>query len=204
MEKYPFWIIDIRGNGGGADQCLQALLPYLYTDTMWSDILDIYVTPENIARHSETLKMMESNASGWSPNTISSWKAENTRLQQAEPFTYLPRGANKRVPYVFKEVKTSPKKVVIVYDGGSASSAETLIFAGMQSGKVITFGENSFGATGYGEVSNLTLPGGMYQLNIPLTRYRYQGKYDTVGIPPMIQAKSGKDWIEQALELFSQ
>jgi hypothetical protein len=203
MEKYPYWIIDIRGNGGGADQCLQALIPYLYTDTMWSDILDIYVTPENIARHSETLKRMESNASGWSPNTISSWKAENTRMQHAESFTHMARGSNKRIPYVFKEIKPSPQKVVLIYDGGSASSAETLIFAGMQSGKVVTFGENSFGATGYGEVSNLTLPGGMYQLNIPLTRYRYQGKYDTVGIPPMVKAKTGKDWVEQALELFS-
>ncbi|HSK12929.1 MAG TPA: S41 family peptidase, partial [Phnomibacter sp.] len=202
MENYPYWIIDIRGNGGGADQCLQALVPYLYTDTLWSDVVDIYVTPENVQRHTEALERMEGDKNSYSPNTVTWWAAENKRMQSAKPFTYLQRGANQRMPHVLREVKPMPRKVVMMYDRGAASSAETLIFVGKESGKTITFGENSFGATGYGEVSNHTLPGGMYQLNIPLTRYRYQGKYDTVGIPPQVRAQEGKDWIEQAIELL--
>ena len=48
MERHPYWIIDVRGNGGGGDSSFEPLTPWLLPDEFVSANDEIAVTPANM------------------------------------------------------------------------------------------------------------------------------------------------------------
>ena len=99
-------------------------------------------------------------------------------------------------------VLTNPKKIVILQNKFTASSAETLVYYAQQSKKAVIAGEASGGYTGYGDVSNVTTPNYEFTLYCSMMRYKEQLKNEVIGIQPQVQFDYTRDWIEQAIELF--
>jgi hypothetical protein len=190
LKSKPFLIIDIRNNGGGNEQSYFSIMPYIYTNPMKVDSVLVWVSPENI-RHYETI-YKESN-----PKLIE-------RMKSAKLFSFISQIEGATSLWEMDSVYTFPKKVALIYNRGTASSAESMITYCMQSSKVITIGENSGGYMGYGDVITSQTPCGKITLRSTSTKYHSNSKYEFVGIKPMFNAVDKNNWIDYAKVMLSE
>lgn len=181
IQSKPFLIIDLRDNGGGAEDCYFPLMPYLYTQPFESDNVDVWVSPDNIRRYEEA---------GYDTKLIA-------RMKQATPFTFIPQieGASGKWT---TDSTVFPRKVVVLFNRGTASSAESMITYCRQSSKVVTMGQPSGGFIGYGDVMAADVPCGKYTLRSTTTRYHNNSRYEFVGIEPEYRLTDADDWIDTA------
>jgi hypothetical protein len=188
IQNKPYLIIDLRDNGGGADDCYIELLKYIYTKPFTIDLADVWVSPDNIKKYENA---------GHSKELID-------RMKNAEPFTFIPQTQNAITKW--ESTGTSyPQKVALIFNKKTASSAEGMILYGMQSEKVITLGENSGGYLGYGNVKSEIIPCGKYVVYSTTTRYLEKSKFEFIGISPQIKLNERQDWIKSAaIELQKQ
>ena len=93
-----------------------------------------------------------------------------------------------------------PKKVAIIIDKNTASSAELFVLAVQKCRKVKLFGEHSAGGVDYGSALGYRLADPSFFLNLPteMAEYIREKQYEGVGIKPdvMLSKKKG-DWVEQ-------
>ena len=187
LSSKPYLVIDLRDNGGGDERCYFNLMPYLYTKPLTVDNVEVWVSPENIKRYEE--------AAGKNTTLIE-------RMKQAQPYTFIPQVENAVNTWKLDSSTVYPRKVAVLFNRKTASSAEGLITYAMQSDKVITVGENSGGFIGYGNVMQTVTPCGNYILRCTTTKYTNNSKYEFVGIEPTHKVKSNVDWIEFTQSLF--
>ncbi len=181
IKSKPNLIIDLRNNGGGAEVCYFDLMKYIYTKPFTVDLADIWVSPDNIKKY---------ESDGHSEELID-------RMKNATPSTFIPQTLN---PVTTWESQGTifPKKVALIFNRKTASSAEGMILYGMQSDKVITLGENSGGFLGYGDVKSEEIPCGNYIIRNTTTKYLTKSNYEFVGISPQIKLNDDQDWINTA------
>lgn len=184
LKSKPFLIIDIRNNGGGSEQSYIGIMPYIYTKPMKVDSVLVWVSPDNIKQYETIYK--ESN-----PKLIE-------RMKAAKPFTFIPQIEGATSLWEMDSISTFPKKVALIYNRGTASSAESMITYCVQSTKVMTIGENSGGYLGYGDVMTAQTPCEKYTLQCTSTKYHSNAKFEYVGITPMHKAVDKKNWIDYA------
>jgi hypothetical protein len=189
VRDRPYLIIDLRNNGGGSEQSYFGIMKYIYTKPMKVDSVLVWVTPDNI-KHYETI-FKESN-----PKLIG-------RMKTAKPYTFIPQIEGATSLWSMDSATSFPKKVVLIYNKGTASAAEGMITYCMQSSKVITIGENSGGYMGYGDVTTAQTPCGKFTLRSTSTMYHSNSKYEYIGIKPMYNAIDKHDWIDYAKEILS-
>lgn len=195
-----YLIIDIRNNGGGSDGCYKALRPLFYTQPIESDIVDILATPENLARYQKELKLMISHSDLFGEEAIKE-KIREVRVMKKTRLYHFARLQPKQY-FILKTIPAYPKKIALVFNKATASSAEDLIFDARQSKKVITIGENSGGYTGYGNVYEVSIPHSNLTFTYSTTRYRIQKQYDGIGFTPMYRVNEGEHAIAKALEVL--
>ncbi len=197
ITSTPYLVIDVRDNAGGSDDCYQGLIDFIYTNPIVSDVLDMYVTPANLAIYQNELSKMLNDSSSYGSDAISSMRGYVEKMKMAKQNSFIPMDS---AEYTTRsETLRFPKKVAVVYNRNSASSCEGFIFSAMQSKKVTTFGENSAGYTGYGNVFAVDVPNSNLMLGCTTTRYQYRRKFDGVGIPPKYRLLFNKNWIEDVL-----
>lgn len=201
IKSKPFLIIDIRNNGGGSDVCYDALKPLFYTNPIESDIVDILATPENLKLYRDELKIMLSDTTSYGVDAIMEKKREISVMENTKPYHFATLQA--RQYFTLKSILPYPKKIALIFNKGTASSAEDLIFDAIQSKKVITIGENSSGDTGYGNVYDVSIPNSNITFSYTTTKYRIQKKYDGIGFTPMYKISSQENIIKQAVELLN-
>jgi Peptidase family S41 len=196
IMKYPYLIIDVRNNGGGADFCYGSLLPLLYTDTIYSDVVEIYNTPGNAEAYR---KFNELSVKNGNPAVFA---RSLFLMSKAKSYTFIPMGSSRPSANVLPVNKGNPVKIAILYNRGCASSCESLLFNARYSKKTLLVGENSGGFTGYGDVMSLQTPCGN-NLNWTTTVYRNQWKYELVGIPPKYRVPVEEtDWVDYTRRLL--
>ena len=198
IKKYRNLIIDVRNNGGGADFAYSPLIPLLYTDTIYSDVVERFNSPDNIAAYKkfDSISVSQGNRAVFG-STLALMKT-------AAPYTLVPMGNGKPTTTVYPVSNGYPAKIAIVYNKGCASSCESLLFDAIYSRKTIFVGENSGGYTGYGDVMNINTPCGN-TLSWTTTVYRNQWRYEFVGIPPAYKIPdTEKDWIGYTKQLLEQ
>jgi len=184
IQKKPYLIIDLRDNGGGSEACYLNLMPYLYTQPLDVDEVLVWVTPDNIKRYEED------------PTRD---KELIERMKNAESNTFISQKEDAIQQWTMEGTEF-PKKVAILYNKHTASSAEGMITYAIQSDKVITLGENSGGFIGYGDVLSTQTPCGNFTIRCTTTKYKNNAHYEFVGIPPMIRIDDpSEDWIEMAV-----
>lgn len=182
IQSKPNLIIDLRDNGGGADECYLDLLKYVYTRPFTIDLAEVWVSPDNIKKYEND---------GHPQELIN-------RMKNAEPLTFIPQIEN---PITTWETAGTlyPQKVALIFNKKTASSAEGFILYGMQSDKVVTLGENSGGFLGYGNVKSEMIPCGKYTIRTTTTKYLKKSNYEFVGISPQLMIDDKKDWVETAI-----
>lgn len=198
IRKYPYLIIDVRNNGGGADQSYMALMPLIYTDPYESDVVEIYNTAGNIKAYQDYDDRQRQNTTA----RQNVFKANIDKMKTATPNSFVPMGdgSPRRISYPKNAGRL--EKIAVLYNRNCASSCESLLFEVMNSKKAIMVGENSGGYTGYGNVMSVTTPCGN-QLYWTTTVYRNQWKYEFVGIPPQYKVPADElDWVEYTRKLL--
>jgi len=203
IKKYPNLIIDVRGNGGGSDRNYMALMPFLYTDTIIGDVVELYATPDNISAYDEILNRYKNDPDRYGKNGFMTWVTPLNIMKKAAPNSFTAYGSSVPSKSAFRAEKGYPEKVAILYDRNCASSCESLLFESMFSKKTIRVGENSGGYTGYGNVMEIKTPCGN-TLAWTTMRYRNQRKFDFVGIPPDKKIPENEnDWVEYTRTLLN-
>jgi hypothetical protein len=186
LRSTPHLIIDIRDNSGGTEQGYFNLMPYIYTRPLKVDSVLVWVTPDNIQHYERT---------GNNQELVD-------RMKKAQPNSFIPL-VEKGISYwKMDSVTTYPRKIALLFNKGTASSAESMITYCMQSDKIITIGENSGGYMGYGNVMTQTTPCGKFNLRCTTTKYHFNARYEYIGIEPMFKAKDSDDWVSLAETLL--
>lgn len=144
--RTPNLIVDVRGNGGGADATYQPLLPLMYTDSIRSAGIQVLSTALNIA-----------NFQGFAADTLlpassREWAGEVAATLRRHPGT-LVQVADSSVD-AFDTVYPFPRRVAMLVDEGCGSSCEQLVLAARQSRKVTLYGQNTAGVLDYANVSD--------------------------------------------------
>jgi hypothetical protein len=204
IKRRPNLIIDLRGNGGGADPAFSSLLPYLYTQPFVTVGLDIFVTKENTDAW-EALITPISAAEKRTPASRlrAMWsipkEEKETRalvvdivkkMRAATDGTFLCCGADSldTLPEVFP----LPSRVAILMNRQCGSTTEQFLLLARQSKKVTLFGQPSAGVLDYGNVRLFTLPSGNCFLAVPTTRSRRlpEEPIDNIGIAPDVRIRN--------------
>lgn len=185
IQEKPYLIIDLRDNGGGAEECYIDLLKYFYTKPFAIDPADVWVSPDNIRKY---------ESEGHPEELIG-------RMKNATPFTFIPLTQNAITSWEINGTRY-PKRIALIFNKKTASSAEGLIMYALQSDKVITLGENSGGYLGYGNVKSEIIPCGKYIISSTTTRYLEKSKFEFIGITPQIKLKANHDWVVSAITIL--
>ncbi|MDR3713645.1 MAG: S41 family peptidase [Puia sp.] len=202
ITESPYLVIDIRDNGGGADKCYQGLIDFAYTHPIANDIGEIYVTPDNLQVYQHELDKILADSVAYGEGAADDMRSYIKKMQRAKLYTFAAMD-NDRVSYNTRDtVFANPRKIVVLYNRNTASSAESFILDAMQSRKVITAGENSGGYLGYGNVFAVAVPHSNMTLGCTTIRYRKRRKLEGVGIPPMVPLNPETDWVAEALKIL--
>jgi Peptidase family S41 len=198
IRKRPNLVIDVRNNGGGSDANYKALMPFIYTDTVYGDITDIYNTPDNISAYQKYDSLVKQS----NPGSNGIFAFAIFRMKKATPNTFIPQGNGKPSKAVYRGDAGAVKKVAILYNRNCASSCEGLLLEAIFSSKTITVGENSGGDIGYGDVMSTTTPCGN-TLRWTTTVHQSQKQYEFVGIPPQFRVPATEmNWVDYARRLL--
>lgn len=198
LKRTENLIIDVRGNGGGTDNCYKELIPYLYTNPIRHLSGEYLVTQtliDGLTKWSNNADK-EKNAEG-----IKDVKDDLKRME-GKVGQYIPYSANSSFGYTEQDsVYMYPKSVAIIIDKGCGSSTENFLLKAKQSKKVKVFGVPTYGAVDYLSVREFKLQCDNYQLYMPTIRMMRLPEYpiDNIGIRPDIYMDNFvEDWIKYA------
>ena len=203
LEQKPYLIIDLRSNGGGTVSGWYPLRKYLYTRPIPKKKYDYYCSSEIIKEYEEMLVMIEKNKEAYGVEMLNAIKSVIERLKKAKLGTFVPadQPSDMNESYQAERIEPTPKKIIMMYNRESASAAEGFILEGLQSDKVLLFGENSGGFIAFGNITPAQTPSG-FTLYRATSRFLDHFPYEKTGIPPHIKATNDKDWIEQTHSLW--
>ncbi|SDC18738.1 S41 family peptidase [Acinetobacter boissieri] len=181
-----YLILDLRKNGGGFDDAAEPLFKLLGEAEYWSEIPQIYISPANIQAYKDLqnripdeelkaqlaaiIKKMQSKKNGWAYTT-----EDNTALQ------------SKKITK--KDVLANPVKVVVLIDENCGSSGEEFVKSVRQNPRVVTMGQNTYGALDASNVREKQTPSKKLYIWYATTYvHRRAGQeIDNIGIPPSIK-----------------
>jgi hypothetical protein len=204
IEHSPNLIIDVRDNGGGADQNVEPLIPFFTSGPFQDDQQeDYYITPANIARFAEYLHALQQDSAQVGAPTLQRTRQKLAWLRQAPLNQFLPDPATTGRRFT-SPAQANPQRVVILYNQGCSSSCETLLFWAKSSTKTMLVGEPSGGYVGYGNVFSVSTPCLQFQLNATTLRLPNQLQYEGKGVPPTVLLHPDEDWLAQTIRLLKQ
>lgn len=180
LDSAKYFIIDLRGNGGGSDNSFSRILPYIYTNPIKLHSVEIRATPLTYASYKEMTK-----------------RSFVFRLYFA---LSLKKKFKKNMGSYFNLFKDSimikdhlkpreyPQKVFVVVDEDCASSTEQFILNAEQSSKTTIIGKRTYGAIDVSNIVNTDFPNNKYRLYYAASRSLRMSsrKIDDIGIEPDI------------------
>lgn len=199
LNSTPNLVLDVRGNGGGADACWEPLVPWFYTQPIRMIGADVWATATTIAAYKKWLEdksLPKEIVDNISRQIAGMEKAKGQWMKKNDDKTdssFTP--------------KPFPKKIIILIDRWCGSSTEELLLTARQSSKVILAGENTVGNLDYSNVVQVPFLCYPYTLTYATTRSRrlniHQG-IDNIGIAPQYHLTEKDDWIKEALKIAEQ
>ncbi|RAJ32265.1 S41 family peptidase [Pedobacter cryoconitis] len=190
LLKTKHLIIDVRNNPGGLTGTFAQLLPYIYTNPIYTDGGVVWATADNIKDGYDT------DMSDLSADDQKKFKKDVEKLKAhvGEFFPLYPADTIE-----FSQVLKNPQRVSVLMNRGSASSAEHFILRAEQSKKVTLFGQNSAGAIDYTEIVSGKIPCSYFSVLYPAFRSNRveRRRLNNIGInPDVIIPDSVSDWVE--------
>jgi hypothetical protein len=195
INTSPNLIIDIRNNPGGDDYSYIPLFSYLYSGTpIVRQTGNFRATDENIIAIAHELEVVQ---------TVPKYQERLVpklspvlRDMQSNIGSFV-KGPDKQ--FNFGGMAANPKKVVILANKNTASTAENMIFEAKQSSKVQFFGENTKGLADYTDVRDWGLPCYGWRIAFALAKSPRlpNNPIDGVGIKPDVKiSEETVDWVE--------
>lgn len=165
ITKRKNLIIDLRGNGGGAEKCYSSLLPIIYTHPIRTVYWEYLSTPLNNQRWAEWLK---------TPDITEENRQFLSRVYQklrANPGKFVNIYDHDGVAlYRQASVAAYPENIAILIDEQNASTTEQFLLAAKQSRKVKLYGRKTFGALDLSELNEVSSPDHNFVLHYCLTK----------------------------------
>ena len=200
LEQYNNLIIDLRGNGGGTDYGYRPILPYLYTNPVRHLSGEYLVTQTLIDGLSNWTKTADKEKY---VDEIENVKTDLKRME-GKIGQFIPYDAEASFGYTEQDsIYLYPKNVILLIDGGSASSTEKFVLDAKQSKKVKVLGSPTYGAVDYISLREFDIDCIDYTLYMPTVRMMRLPDYplDNIGVQPDIYMdKYVKDWVQYAKE----
>ena len=162
IRKYPHLIIDVRNNGGGSDLNYYAFMPLLYTDTIYNDFVEMFITEDNKKAYERMRDDARANPQRYGSSGYMSWEFRIKQMEGKTVGSFIPITARNSFT-TYKTNTGNPVKVAILYNRNCASSCEQLLIDAAYSKKVTLIGENSGGYIAYGNVMSIRTPCGNTQ-----------------------------------------
>ena len=186
-------ILDLRGNGGGADFSYEPIINYIYTDSIRSIGADVFSSEDNIDGWKVLLTMNDipEKTKTFVRKLISDMKAHKNQFVSITEDGYIKRDT----------IEKYPEKIVILMDKGCGSTAEEFLLAARQSKKVILMGQPSAGVLDYANMRGAKmqqLPYALYYATSRSRRVDIGEGIDNKGISPQILLGPGEDWAKTA------
>jgi len=194
LSNTPNLIIDCRGNGGGSDITYYPLKPFLYTNPVTTDGMQLWATQDNADKFAQ---MGKNKDFPWGWRLYGQHMARKMRRNEGKFVGRPGSSTGKR-----KQVLPYPQQVAVLIDGRCGSSCEQFILFAQQSKKTTLIGQNTGGVLDYGNLHFLNFPGGLFQLGYPTSRSSRVAAgrgIDNIGIPPAVRlTEKDGDWIAWA------
>ena len=201
----PNLILDIHSGTGGSDASFGELLPFLYTNPIYSTNVEFFSTPLNNQR---MLDFIEDDAKWGFSEDDKAWARTgyDTLSQHPGEFVNL-NGGKRQDTLMLDTVYPYPARVAILIDGGNGSTDEEFLLAAKQSQKVKLFGQSTFGVLDISNMYFVPSPCGDYELGYSLTRSLRIPDFtiDGVGIQPdffIDRAVPKWEWVDYVLGVW--
>lgn len=205
-------IIDLRGNGGGDDTMGLAMVDYLYGQDHITNIAYRIKskTPETMAMlynnyQMRILKMVHKN------DSIPDFLLKRREEAKNNFFNSLHENAEEeKVPIssgpTFDFTKAYTKPIILLIDGGCASSCESIVEALEGHPTAESIGTNTGGFVHFGNMGIVILPASKIILQMATDFWSFKdGRFiENSGFSPKIQLQNGQDGMKEALKRMKQ
>ena len=191
-------IIDLRNNPGGTDQAYQQLLSYISTQNIRMMNAEFLATPTLI---NGLQNYMDGLPAEKKYNKDRERISKKIGIYKENMYEFVDMDSTEVYIQEIEPVKNSPENVIILINGGTASSAESLTYRARQSKKVKIMGTPSGGVLDYGSTRWADIGSDDYKLSMPTFRSLRLPDYpiDNIGLQPDIYLdESVADWIQYA------
>lgn len=196
-----FWIIDVRGNGGGTDNAYRAILPYIMTNSIRKLGVEYLASPTLIQTSENYLKGITKDSIK-NKEEIINLKTRIAQLKNS-PGEYVNYNQSKVAVDSISLAVKSPAQIVILADNHTGSAAENFLLSAKQSKKVKIMGRPSSGVLDYANAMFFDYGCNNYKLLMPTYRSFRLPDYpiDNIGVQPDIYLdESVKDWVQFAVD----
>ena len=158
LARHPYWIIDVRSNGGGSDSTYYPLLPWLLRSEREDIGAQWLATPANIEGQEQVCALFaprDTDCKSYMEGVVK-------RMSSAVSGTYVPQEDGPAIS--FKRVESlklrRPIRVAVLVGHQCGSSCEEFLLAARQSFQVKLVGRPSHGSLDYSNVRPHKLPSG--------------------------------------------
>jgi hypothetical protein len=183
LESHRNWIVDVRGNGGGADLSYAPLLPWLLEDGYPMHRAEFLVTPANIKAQEDICKQSSE------PAACSSMIAPIVGRMRAAPSGSMVLSGDARLSFEppGKPEPKAPAKVAVLVDRDCGSTCEQFLLTVRTGFRVKLVGRPSAGVIDVANMRPHPLPSGrVLKYGTSRSTRADDMRIDTIGIPPDI------------------
>ena len=198
LENSENLIIDLRGNPGGTTDAYQKLLPYISGKSIQHTGVEFLASQTFLT----SLENYKKNLGKDESSEVVDKQIAKVKANLGHYYNHDEKGGLNRVQKIDVAAK-SPKNIVILFNKGTGSSAEYLLFIAKQSKKVKLMGVPSYGALDYGNAIFTDFGCQNYQLLLPTYKAMRLPDYpiDNIGIQPDVYLdQSVEDWTQFATD----
>ncbi|MBM7613749.1 S41 family peptidase [Alkaliphilus hydrothermalis] len=199
MEQTPYWIIDVRKNGGGSDSAYYPLLPYIFSkgETRKSDDIYFLMTERNCDTRVAFLEEYSKNldAKEGIQEYIRIMKTNRGKgFVKIDSFDSVMRS--------FDETSVNPKHVVVITDIYCGSSGDQFIYDVKQANKVTVIGRPTAGILDYSNLTSIKIDE-VFHLMYPTSKLGnvVENRFTYNGIEPDIYIPWTPEHIERDVDL---
>lgn len=193
LRTTPNLILDVRGNSGGGDETYNAIIPWLYTNPIYTQGAEDRSSVDNINRWEKLM-----NDGDMPSSTREDIKRLITQLQ-AHIGQFVPTAADDTLR--LDKAEPYPQRIVVLMDGRCASAAEEFLLKARQSKKVTLMGQHTAGVLDYANILIVPFPCMPFFFYYATSRSRRVvtgNGIDNIGIQPGIPLTGDKNWIDEA------
>lgn len=194
LASHRNWIIDVRGNDGGADTAYAPLLPLLLPQGWFEASEQVFVTQANIKAHEHLCELVAPGDAGCESQVDDTMR----RMRAAAPGTWIQQedagGWRHERPAVIEPRR--PARVAVLMDSRCASSCEAFLLTVRQGFGVKLVGHSrSYGAIDASNLRPYLLPSAKRRLWYATTRSnRLPGlPLDDIGVSPDVLLPDATD-----------